>query len=104
MFQVYKPIVVDFLDETFLNLWIERDGSTPKSTRSPDITPPEFFLLDYIKNRTYAMPIIDCDELMARMQASMVTVIKDMLQNTWREVEYRSDIFRATKGAHVEIY
>ena len=50
------------------------------------------------------MPIIDCDELMARMQASMVTVIKDMLQNTWREVEYRSDIFRATKGAHVEIY
>jgi hypothetical protein len=26
------------------------------------------------------------------------------LENTWREVDYRLDFIRATKGAHVEVY
>jgi len=26
------------------------------------------------------------------------------LENTWREIDYRSDVLRATKGAHVEVY
>jgi hypothetical protein len=31
-------------------------------------------------------------------------VIPNMLQATWNEVEYRLDICRPTKGAHIEIY
>ena len=27
-----------------------------------------------------------------------------MLINTWQELEYRLDICRATKGAHIEVY
>ena len=27
-----------------------------------------------------------------------------MLINTWEELEYRSDICRATTGAHIEVY
>ena len=27
-----------------------------------------------------------------------------LLINTWQELEYRLDIFRATKGAHIEVY
>jgi hypothetical protein len=26
------------------------------------------------------------------------------LENTWRETDYRLDVLRATKGAHVEVY
>jgi len=26
------------------------------------------------------------------------------LENTWREIDYRLDVLRATKGAHVEVY
>jgi hypothetical protein len=26
-----------------------------------------------------------------------------MLENTWREIEYRLDIWRATKGEHIEV-
>ena len=33
-----------FLDATFLNRWIGRDGPTPWPPRSPDITPLEFVL------------------------------------------------------------
>jgi len=28
----------------------------------------------------------------------------EMLASTWRETEYRLDMFRATKGAHTEIH
>jgi hypothetical protein len=27
-----------------------------------------------------------------------------MLQETWNEIEYRLDICRGTRGAHIEIY
>ena len=33
-----------FLDATFPNRWIGRDGPTPWPPRSPDITPHDFFL------------------------------------------------------------
>jgi len=26
------------------------------------------------------------------------------LESTWREIDYRLDVLRATKGAHVEVY
>ena len=37
-------IVRDFLNETFPNRWIGRNGPTPWPPRSPDITPLDFFL------------------------------------------------------------
>jgi len=32
------------------------------------------------------------------------TITEDMLENTWREIDYRLDVLRATNGAHVEVY
>lgn len=37
-------LVRDFLDETFPDRWIGRDGPTPWPPRSPDITPLDFFM------------------------------------------------------------
>jgi len=31
------------------------------------------------------------------------TITEDMLDNTWRETDYRLDVLRATKEAHVEV-
>ena len=39
-----------FLDATFPNRWIGRDGPTPWPPRSPDITPLDFFLWGYVKD------------------------------------------------------
>ncbi|GBL80159.1 hypothetical protein AVEN_29144-1 [Araneus ventricosus] len=41
----WGSLVRDFLDETFPDRWIGRDGPTPWPPRSPDITPLDFFLL-----------------------------------------------------------
>ena len=93
----------DFLDETFPNPWIGRDGPTSWSTRSPYSTPLDFFFWFYIKNTVFAISITDVEELKTRIQASVHSVTEDTLKNNWRELDYRSGIFRATKGRLIAI-
>jgi hypothetical protein len=38
-----------------------------------------------------------------KIVATIETVTPQMLENTWRDIEYRLDILRATKGAHIEV-
>ena len=45
--------VRQFLDETFSDLWIGRDGPIPWPPRSPDITPLDFLLWGYVKDIVY---------------------------------------------------
>jgi hypothetical protein len=70
---------------------------------SPDITPLDFFLWGYVKDIVYKTPVTSLDELKLRIVAAIETVTPRMLENTWRKIEYRLDILRATKGAHVEV-
>ena len=63
-----------------------------------------FFLWGYIKDRVYATTVADCNELKVRIQAAVVTVTEDLLQNTFLEVEYLLAILQATKRAHIEVY
>jgi len=42
--------------------------------------------------------------LKARITDAFATITEDMLENTWREIDYRLDVLRATRGAHVEVY
>ena len=93
-----------FLDATFPNRWIGRDGPTPWPPRSPDITPFDFFLWRYVKDKVFWTPVADITSLKARITDGIATVTEDMLENTWRETDYRLDVLRATKEAHVEVY
>jgi len=92
-----------FLDATFPNRWIGRDGPTPWPPRSPDITPLDFFLWRYVKDKLFSTPFPDITNLRARITDAFATIAEDMLENTWRETYYRLDVLRATKGAHVEV-
>jgi hypothetical protein len=38
------------------------------------------------------------------MVGSLKKKTENMLENTWREIDYRLDVLRATKGAHIEVY
>jgi len=48
--------------------------------------------------------VSDITNLKARMTDAFATITVDMLENTWREIDYRLDVLRATEGAHVEVY
>ena len=52
----------------------------------------------------FSTPVPDITNLKARITDAFATVTEDMLENTWREIEYRLDVVRATKGTHVEVY
>ena len=44
------------------------------------------------------------DDLKARITTAVVSVVADMLAASWHDIDYRLDILRATKAAHVEVY
>ena len=77
-----------FLDATFPNRWIGRDDPTPWPPRSPDITLLDYFLWGCVKEKVFATPVRDITNLKARITDSFATITEDMLQNTWREIDY----------------
>jgi len=63
-----------------------------------------FFLWGYVKDRVFSTPVPDITNLKARIADSFATITEEMLENTWREIDYRLDVLCATKGARVEVY
>lgn len=41
-------------------------------------------------------------ELKERISAAVQTIDRTVLQNAWNELDYRLDLCRVTKGAHIE--
>jgi len=92
------------LDAIIPDRWSGRDGPTPWPPRLSDITPLDFFLWRYVKDKVFSTPVPDITNMKARITDTFATITEDMLENTWRETDYQLDILRATKGAHVEVY
>jgi len=77
--------------------------------RHPDhhdrrILPPWLLFMGYVKVKVFLTPVPDITNMKARITDAFVTITEDMLENTWREIDYRLDVLRATKGAHVGVY
>ena len=52
----------------------------------------------------FSTPVQDITNLKARITDAFATITEDILENTWREIDYRLDVLRVTRGAHVEVY
>jgi hypothetical protein len=64
-----------------------------------------FFLWGYVKDQVYVyFPPLPASipELKVRIRTAITTITADMLQTIWKELDYRVDVCRITKGAHVE--
>jgi hypothetical protein len=48
--------------------------------------------------------VIIITNLKARITDAFATIAEDVLENTWGETDYRLDVVRATKEAHVQVY
>ena len=72
--------------------------------RSPDITPLDFFMWGGVKDKVYSTKVTNIADLKARIIDAIGSITPAMLLNTWQEIEYRLDIIRVTKGAHVEVW
>jgi len=78
-------------------------GLNNLSPRSPDANPCDFFLWSYVKDQVYAPPLpASIPELKVRIRTAIEIFTADMLQTVWNEIDYRVDVCRITKGAHIE--
>jgi len=56
-------------------------------------------------SRVYcSVTVPDITNLKVRIKDAFAKITEDLLENTWREIDNRLDVLRATKGAHVEVY
>jgi hypothetical protein len=71
--------------------------------RSPTGTPYDFFLWGYVKDQVYVPPLsASIPELKVQIRTAIDTITADMLQTGWNELNYRVDVCRIIKGAHIE--
>ena len=57
-----------------------------------------------LKTKCFQHHVPDITNLKAKITDAFATITEHMLENTWREIDYRLDVFRATNRAHVEVY
>jgi len=66
--------------------------------RSPDATPCKLLLWGYFKDQVYVPPLpASIPELKERIRTAIETITADMRN----ELDYRVDVCRITKGAHI---
>jgi hypothetical protein len=78
-------------------------GITAWPPRSPDLTPLDFSVWGYVKDKVFVQPLpASLEELRARIAAAVATVDVDMSHRIWDEIAYREDICRVTQENHIE--
>jgi hypothetical protein len=84
--------------------WIGRTSNEdsaliPWPPRSPDLTPCDLFLWDYVKDK-FTCPFYQ--EIYQIIVAAVDTTDVNMLQRVWQELDHRIDVCRVTRGEHME--
>jgi hypothetical protein len=74
------------------------------ASQVPSISHIGIFLVGLCEDIVYQVKINNPQHLEARIQDAVAAVTPNTLQGTWNEVEYRLDMFPATKRAHIKIY
>jgi hypothetical protein len=80
-------IVRDNLDATFPNRLLGRDGPLAWPPRFPDITPIDFFLWGYVKDKVYATMVTGVEDLKTRIRDVITIINRGMLARTWEVLE-----------------
>jgi len=56
-----------------------------------------------LKDKVYVPPLpTNIPKLKVRIRTAIETITAEMLQTVWNELDYRVDVCRVTKGAHIE--
>lgn len=98
----FTQAVRHYLDTVFPQRWIGRRGAIEWPPRSPDLTPLDFFLWGYLKNRVYQDRPIDIENLRERIVTEINQMPPIYLQNSVRHVSERLGYCQIANGLHFE--
>jgi hypothetical protein len=69
-----------------------------------NLTPMDFFLWGFCEVQSVRVLLpTTLHELKTRIRG-LCKHLSGILHNVWQETEYRFDVARATRGAHIELY
>lgn len=100
----YHRQVVEYLNSVFPNRWIGRRGSYLEwPPRSPDLTPPDFFLWGYIKDTVFKTYPRTIDDLKIRIREAFLAVPQMLCHKVCHtEVLRRLNLCVHEGGNHIE--
>ena len=71
--------------------------------RSPDLTPCDFFLWEFVKDTVFVPPVpTNLRELHDHITAAVALIDCDMLARVWNELDYRLDVCHISGDGHIE--
>lgn len=88
----YAVDVRQWLDEKFPNRWIGRRGPIEWPARSPDLTPCDFFLWGFLKDRVYSAKCATLDQLKQRIREACAAVTPEMCKRVCDSVSERCKV------------
>jgi hypothetical protein len=100
----YGRQVRTYLDREFEGRWIGRGGPIPWPPRSPDLTPLDFFLWSYIKQKVYKTYCPDVETLRERIIDAFneVKINVNILRNVQLSIVKRSQLCVQENGDNFE--
>ena len=99
--------VRQYLNTVLPRKWLGRASGNDQplmfGPRGPQTLHPVIFLGGgYVKARVFVPPLPrDLADLKARINAVVKNIDAPMLTHVWQELEYRIDVCRVTRGAHI---
>lgn len=97
----YALSVRGWLDQKFPGRWIGRRGPIEWPPRSPDLTPCDFFLWGWLKERIYREPSASIAQLRERIQAACADLSTDLCKEVCRAVPHRFKLCCDRQGQHL---
>lgn len=85
----FARLVRDYLDIVFPNRWIGRNGPIQWPPRSPDLTPLDFFLWGFLKDRVFRTVVEDIPEMEARILDNCLIPDEEMFTRVRESFEKR---------------
>ena len=92
----------DWLNDHFPDRWIGRRGAIEWPPRSPDLTPPDFFLWGVLKDKVYGLKPQNIDQLRTAITNACQEIPTVMVQNACRSVLERWDECIQANGTQFE--
>jgi len=90
------------LYEKFGDKWIGRGGPVEWPPRSPDLTPLDFFLWGYVKEKVMFEPPTTKENMKQRIRNACASVTSEMLQNVRNNLLLRINTCLQVHGGHFE--
>lgn len=95
-------VVRERLTEMFGDHWIGRGGPIQWPARSPDITPLDFFLWGYIKDKVYATQPTSIPNLQQCIEEACRAITVAMFADVIASLKLRAELCYGASGRHIE--